>query len=120
MNILVVDDNPTNRLLLKYMIKGEGHDVSEADDGDVSVEMVKEYGYDIIFMDMMMPKMNGYMATKIIKSELNLKIPIYIVSAYQMADFPADWQEVEYDGVLSKPVAMDTIINIINKHNTNP
>jgi len=117
MNILVVDDNPTNRLLLKYMIELDGHVVTEAEDGNYAVDLVKENGYDLIFMDMMMPIMNGYKATKIIKDELNIKTPVYIVSAYRMADFPADWQEVDYDGILSKPVSMDTIINIINKHN---
>ena len=115
MKILVVDDNPTNRLLLKYMIEGEGYDVSEADDGDVSVELVKDIRYDVIFMDMMMPKMNGYVATKHIK-EIDDTIPVYIVSAYKKEDFPADWQNVDYEDVLSKPVSLDTIINIINKY----
>jgi len=115
MNILVVDDNPTNRLLLKYMIESEGYDVSEADDGDVSVEFVKENKYDLIFMDMMMPKMNGYEATKRIKV-IDNTIPVYVVSAYKKEDFPADWQSVDYEDVLSKPVTLDLIIDIINKH----
>lgn len=114
MNILVVDDNPTNRLLLKYMIQSEGHDVVEAEDGDVAVEKVKENKFDLIFMDMMMPKMNGYMSTKIIKEEIDDTIPVYVVSAYKKEDFPADWQKINYAGVLSKPVSLDTIINIIN------
>jgi CheY-like chemotaxis protein len=116
MNILVVDDNPANRLLLKYMIESNGYSVDEAEDGIYSVDMVKEKEYDLIFMDMMMPKMNGYVATKNIK-EINPNIPIYIVSAYQKVDFPADWQCVDYEDVLSKPVSMETIVQILNKHN---
>jgi len=116
MNVLVVDDNPTNRLLLKYMITNEGHNVEEAEDGIYAVEMVKEKEYDLIFMDMMMPKMNGYLATKHIK-EINPDIPVYVVSAYKKEDFPADWQSVEYEDVLSKPVSIGIISNILNKHN---
>lgn len=115
MNILVVDDNPTNRLLLKYMIEGHGYECDQANDGDVSVEMAKEKRYDLIFMDMMMPKMNGYLATKHIK-EIDDTIPVYIVSAYKKEDFPADWQSVDYEDVLEKPVAINLILEIINKH----
>jgi len=116
MNILVVDDNPTNRLLLKFMIESEGYDVTEAEDGDISVDLVKEKRYDLIFMDMMMPRMNGYEATKRIKV-IDNTIPVYVVSAYQKCDFPADWQSADYEDVLEKPVAISIIKDIINKHN---
>lgn len=117
MNILVVDDNPTNRLLLKFMIEGEEHTVVEADDGNVAVDIAKEQKFDLIFMDMMMPKMNGYVATKTIKEEIDDKIPVYVVSAYKIEDFPTDWQCADYEDVLSKPVSMETIVQILNKHN---
>ena len=116
MDILVVDDNPTNRLLLKYMIESEGYDVTEADDGNVAVDLVKDKRYDLIFMDMMMPKMNGYESTKRIK-QIDDTIPVYVVSAYKKVDFPADWQSVDYEDVLEKPVSLNTITDIINKHN---
>ena len=115
MDILVVDDNTTNRLLLRYMIEGEGYDVAEADDGNVAVDLVKKKRYDLIFMDMMMPKMNGYIATKHIK-EIDDTIPVYVVSAYKKVDFPADWQTADYEDVLEKPVSLSKIIDIINKH----
>jgi len=114
MNVLVVDDNQINRFLLKELIKDECN-VFETEDGIYSVDLVKENDYDIIFMDMMMPKMNGYEATKLIK-EIKPHIPIYIVSAYKKIDFPADWQSIEYADILSKPVSKETIINIINSH----
>jgi len=112
MNILIVDDNPTNRFLLKEIIEREGYNVTEAEDGNYSVDFVEENNYDIIFMDMMMPKMNGYEATKRIK-KIKPNIPVYIVSAYKKIDFPADWQNVDYADVLSKPV----LTYIKNKNN---
>ncbi len=115
MKILVVDDNQTNRLLLKYMIEKVGYDITEADDGNVAVELVETERYDLIFMDMMMPRMNGYIATKHIK-EIDDTIPIYVVSAYKKEDFPVDWQSTNYENVLSKPLSLELITSIINKH----
>jgi two-component system, sensor histidine kinase len=116
MNILIVDDNKINRMLLKHLIEEINHNTFEADDGDVAVEMVKEKDYDLIFMDMMMPKMNGYLATKYIKEDLKKNTPIYIVSAYKLEDFPDDWKSIDYNGFLSKPVNFNMITDIINKH----
>lgn len=116
MNILVVDDLPTNRLLLKYMVESEGHSVVEAEDGKCAVELVKEDKFDLVFMDMMMPVMNGYVATKHIK-DMYPDLPVYVVSAYKKEDFPADWQSVDYEDILAKPVSVGTIADILHKHN---
>jgi CheY-like chemotaxis protein len=116
MNILVVDDNPTNRLLLRYMIHKNGNTITEAADGEEAVNLAKNNKYDIIFMDMMMPVMNGYQATKIIKETIDDTVPIYIISAYCETDFPTEWKKINYDGILSKPIDLNTIITIINKH----
>lgn len=116
MNILVVDDNPTNRLLLRYMMQSKGHNVSEAEDGSIAIDLVKKGDYDIIFMDMMMPVMDGYEATKTIR-EFDENILIYVVSAYQEKEFPDDWKTIKYDGILSKPIELSIITDIIDKHN---
>jgi two-component system sensor histidine kinase/response regulator len=113
MNILLVDDIPINNHILKCFL--EDHNISEASDGSIAVELVKDNDYDIIFMDMMMPIMNGYEATVLIK-EIKPHIPIYIVSAYLESDFPSDWKKAQYEDVLKKPVSKKIINNIISKH----
>lgn len=114
MKILVVDDNKINRMLLKYILQ-KNNKVDEATDGIYAVDLVVKNDYDIIFMDMMMPKMNGYEATKRIKT-IKPQIPIYIVSAYKKCDFPDDWKNGEYEGILSKPVELNKVTEIINNH----
>jgi len=87
-NILIVDDNQNNRMILKFLLedyteeKGEENlfDVREVEDGALAVKACEEKMPDIIFMDIMMPNMDGIEATKIIKNK-NKKVLIIAVSA---------------------------------------
>jgi len=67
--VLVVDDNSLNRKLATTMLKFYEFDLQETDSGQGAIDMVKEKAYDIIFMDHMMPGMDGVTATEIIRSE---------------------------------------------------
>lgn len=79
MNILVCDDEALIREVIKEYLLLEGYQVSEAENGYLALELVKENDYDLIIMDIMMPKMDGYQAVKEIK---NIKdIPILMLSA---------------------------------------
>lgn len=77
--ILVVDDEENIREVIKEYAEFEGHEVSEACDGMQAIEMVKNNDYDIIIMDVMMPRLDGYSACKEIRK---LKqIPVLMLSA---------------------------------------
>ena len=65
--ILVVDDEENIREVIKEYAEFEGHQVSEACDGMQAIEMVKNNDYDIIIMDVMMPRLDGYSACKEIR-----------------------------------------------------
>ena len=117
MNILIIDDNDTNRLVLKYMVQNKNQNiVSEAENGKKAIEMIKKNGYDIIFMDMMMPVMDGYETTKYIRKNLNKDVPIYIVSAYQEQEFPDEWKTVDYNGLIPKPILLHMVTDVIDKY----
>lgn len=70
LSLLVVDDNEINREIAKLMLEGEGHKVDLAENGAEAVDRVKESGgrYDVVFMDVQMPVMNGYEATAAIRA----------------------------------------------------
>jgi PAS domain S-box-containing protein len=74
-SVLIVDDGPENRELLKLVLGDTGLRVSEAENGSVAVEMARAQAYDIILMDMQMPVMDGYTAARTLRSE-GLKTPI--------------------------------------------
>jgi len=79
---LVVDDEPTNRFILKSLLKKNGFEVIEAANGEEAIELFLKNSPDIIFMDIMMPVMNGYVATEKIKSLSKEKfIPIIFLTA---------------------------------------
>lgn len=77
--ILAVDDEAKIRMIIKEYAEFEGHEVSEAGDGMEAVEMVKKEDFDIIIMDVMMPRLDGYSACKEIQKIK--KIPVIMLSA---------------------------------------
>ena len=70
MKILIVDDSEYARKTLSDRVKHFGHEVIECDDGDVAIQKSKEEQPDIIFMDVVMPKMDGITAIKHIKNQV--------------------------------------------------
>ncbi len=79
---LIVDDELTNRMILRSLLKQQGYEAIEAADGREAVESYRERQPDIIFMDVMMPEMDGYEATRIIKAEAgNRFVPVIFLTA---------------------------------------
>jgi len=81
MNVLIVDDNPDNRMTIQLLLE-EFDDINalEAQDGQEAIDMCKNEQFDIVFMDIMMPNVDGIIATKIIKS-FDKKVMILALSA---------------------------------------
>ncbi len=77
--ILAVDDEAKIRTIIKEYAEFEGYEVAEAEDGMAAVEMVKKEDFDIIIMDVMMPKLDGYSACKEIQKIK--KTPVIMLSA---------------------------------------
>jgi len=80
--ILVVDDEPNVVRTLTFVLKKEGYDVSSAVNGEEAIAKVKESKPNLMFLDVMMPKKNGYEVCKELKSDLGLRdIHIVMLSA---------------------------------------
>jgi len=79
---LVVDDELSNRIILKSLLKNNGYEVIHAEDGAEAVALFEQHDIDIIFMDVMMPIMDGYTAVEEIrKIKINTFIPIIFLTA---------------------------------------
>ncbi|MEK6747972.1 MAG: SpoIIE family protein phosphatase [Pseudomonadota bacterium] len=82
MRVLVVDDEKSNRVILRAFLEKEGYTVWEAVNGRESVEIFKDKRPDLVLMDVMMPEMDGYEATRAIKAEAGNKfVPVIFLTA---------------------------------------
>ena len=77
--LLIVDDEANIRLVVKEYAEFEGYEVTEAEDGMQAVELVKNQDFDVIIMDIMMPRLDGFSACKEIRKYKN--IPVIMLSA---------------------------------------
>lgn len=108
LSLLVVEDNPTNRLLLTRMLEAEGHKVAAAANGAEGVAMAQDRRFDAILMDISMPGMDGLAATRAIRTGAgaSASVPIYAVTAHAM---PAERTRFLAAGMrvrLGKPVRL--------------
>lgn len=101
--ILIVDDDLTNRLVLRALIGELGFDSIEVENGQEAVDALDQSHIDIILMDVMMPVMNGYESAKIIKSRQQRFIPIIFLTAMTDENSLAKCIEAGGDDFLTKP-----------------
>lgn len=78
-HILIVDDEEKIRFVVREYAEFEGYKVSEAQDGMEAVELCREVNFDLIIMDIMMPRLDGYMAVREIRKNSN--VPVIMLSA---------------------------------------
>ena len=117
LNILVVEDNPTNRLVASKILEGLGAVVATAADGALGVEAVRNDRYDLILMDIQMPHMDGVEATRRIRDleGAPASTPIIGLTANAMAHQRAIYLEAGMDGVASKPISPADLICEISR-----
>lgn len=102
--VLLCDDELMNRKVASKILKKEGFEVIEAKDGLEALEVLKEHTIELILMDLMMPNMDGYEATKIIKSdEKTATIPLIIISALSDRAAITKGLELGANEYISKP-----------------
>jgi two-component system, NtrC family, response regulator HydG len=106
--IMVVDDDQAHRTMLRTLLKGWGHAVTEADDGQAAVDLVARAAFDLILMDIRMVKVSGLEALPLIR-ELNPAIPILIMTAYSSVDTAVAALKAGAYDYLTKPLDFDKL-----------
>lgn len=117
--ILVVDDESNIREVLKEYAEFEGHQVDEASDGMQAIELVKKNNYDVIVMDVMMPRLDGYSACKEIRKFK--QTPVLMLSARGEEYDKLFGFELGIDDYVVKPFSPKEVmarINVIVKRNS--
>jgi PAS domain S-box-containing protein len=116
--ILIAEDNKINQIVLVKMLEKLGHSVTVVENGDEVVKAATCESYDIIFMDLHMPVMNGFEATKVIKeTSPPSKSPVIIaVTANALKGDREKCLAAGMDDYISKPVKREVVTRIINQY----
>ena len=122
LNVLLVEDNPTNRLVASKILESMGMDVDMAEDGAAGVEAVMERDYDLILMDIQMPVMDGMEATRRIRALEGAKgsTPILGLTANAMAHQKRSYMALGMNGVVAKPISPADLITEIARAVSRP
>ncbi|KAA3605879.1 MAG: response regulator [Calditrichaeota bacterium] len=116
--ILLVEDNPDNQNLAKNILTRAGYEVSIADDGKIGYEKFMAFQYDLVLMDIQMPIMDGFEATKAIRDferkEQLERIPIVAFTAHAVTGYYEKCLENDMDDYITKPLKRKTFLQKID------
>ncbi len=112
-SILIIDDDETTRALIGVAVQELGHDPTYAHDGEEGVDMVKAESYDVVFMDLAMPRKNGLVAIQ----EIMAEYPATKIVAFTGVDPDMLERALEYGAVkaLAKPLTPTEIQDIVEE-----
>jgi signal transduction histidine kinase len=113
--VLVAEDSPTNQVLIKMLLEKLGFVVTIAQNGLEVIEAVKNQHFELILMDMQMPEMNGYNATKKLRG-LGVKTPIIAMTVNVDEEDKKECLRAGCDDYISKPIDRTHLLKVINGH----
>lgn len=114
--VLLVEDNEDNLIVYRTILDHVGYNVIEARDGEEGVARARADKPDLILMDVSLPKMDGWEATRRIKADEDTRdIPIIAVTAHALDDDREKAREVGCDGYLAKPVAPRRVVEEVER-----
>lgn len=117
--ILVVDDNAINRKVFVGLLKNTNMQMDEADSGKKCIELSKKRKYDIIFLDHLMPEIDGIETFKIMRADadnVNIDTPIIMLTANASNEAREQYLGEGFDDFISKPINFEELENIVLKY----
>jgi CheY-like chemotaxis protein len=119
MKILVVEDSPDNQNLIKIILSKVGAKVDIASDGAEGIEKAMNGDYDVVLMDIQMPRMDGMEAVGILR-EKNYRKPVIALTAHAMKEHRAQALAVGFTDFLSKPIQRNAMMEMLEQFNSKP
>jgi two-component system, cell cycle response regulator DivK len=115
--ILIVEDQEDNRTILRDLLGAAGYELIEAVDGAEGVKLALEEKPDLILMDIQLPRLDGYEATRRIKSEPSLKAtPIIAVTSYALSGDEAKARAAGCDDSVTKPFSPRELLGKVREY----
>jgi two-component system, cell cycle response regulator DivK len=114
LKVLLVEDFEDTRLFMRLALEDQGFIVFEAENGQAAVEKAILENPDVILMDLTLPLMDGFEATKLIRRNEALKnVPIIAITAHQEDDFRSDAKASGFDAYVTKPIDVNWLKELI-------
>ena len=115
--ILVIEDQEDNRRIVRDLLTSVGYELIEAVTGEEGVTLAETQRPDLILMDIQLPGLDGYEATRRIKANPALRhIPIIVVTSYALSGDEAKAREAGCDGYVAKPFSPRVLLAKIREH----
>jgi CheY-like chemotaxis protein len=115
-DILIVEDNQVNQKLIAFLLARAGFTYDMAENGAVALQKLASESYRLVLMDIMMPVMNGYDATRAIRNDPRLKhLPIVALTANAMRGEEERCRAVGCDDFIAKPYSKDVVLATITR-----
>lgn len=115
--VLIVEDQEDNRAILRDLLSNAGYELIEASNGEEGVALAERERPDLILMDIQLPVVDGYEATRRIKGNASLRsIPIIAVTSYALSGDEAKAQEAGCDGYVAKPFSPRQLLAKIREY----
>ena len=111
-SILVVDDGDTNRKLIQLVLRRAGAELTAAENGQQALDLAQQQSFDLILMDMQMPVLDGYTASRRLR-ELGVGVPIIALTALAMKGDEQKCRDAGCSGYLTKPVDVDRLLSVV-------
>jgi len=109
--VLLVEDNNINQQIAKETLEQEGFDVTIVGDGQEAVQKIRASYFDAVLMDLQMPVMDGYQATRIIRAEAQFDdLPIIAMTAHALSDVREKCLQIGMNGYVTKPLDVDELL----------
>lgn len=118
MDILLVEDNQLNQILAVRLLEKHGHKVTLAGNGKEALDILAHSDFDLVFMDVQMPVLNGLETTKIIRAGSSVKnphIPIIAMTANAMEEDKQECLSAGMDDYISKPIRVADLLSVLSK-----
>jgi len=113
--ILLVEDNISNQEVVVGLLNGSYIDIDIANNGQEGIDKFRDHKYDLILMDLQMPIMNGYEATKIIR-EIDSMVPIVALTASATTEDVKNTQDIGMNEHINKPIEVKKLYAILSKY----
>lgn len=115
--ILVVDDESDIIEILKFMLEAHGYECITATDGEEGLKAAKEENPDLIILDVMMPKINGYKICRLLKFDNKYKnVPIFMLTARSQDEDKIIGEETGADEYITKPFDVDFVVEKVKSY----